>query len=258
MSPITPGGRHLGRLAPLANSRAPKLAAYLAAPAAALPAAPESCDWTKGCTGLDNPYFNDRVGDCTIADACHRLIVWSAAAGRQITPTVDDALAAYRAVSGYDPATGANDTGAAIETVLEYCRTVGIAGRKIDSFASFDFRDLNLVRLCCVWFGGVTIGVNLPYSAETQTDAGQPWTVDLFSRPAGRHDVPILSYDGNYFYVDTWGTIQAVSPEFLLKYTEEAWVVVSPEFLLPDGSGTPYNHLNLDQLRADCAAIAAA
>ena len=224
-----------------------------------LPTAPTSCFWSHAVTKPFNAFLNDSIGDCTIADQCHRIMVWSANADGQITPTDDDAMAAYRAVSGYDPTTGANDNGAAIEDVLAYAQNVGIAGHKIDSYAAFNYRDINLLRLAITWFGGVTLGVQLPQSAEQQTAAGQPWTAPWWSLNLGGHDLPLVDYDENYFYAITWGQIQAIDPQFIFSRADEAYSVISPLFLAhANFNRTPYNFLDLDSMRQDAARIAAA
>ena len=49
----------------------------------------------------------------------------------------------------------------------------GLGGYRIDSYAAIPLHDLNLLRLAIVWFGGVTVGLQLPKSAEDQFAPGE-------------------------------------------------------------------------------------
>src|SRR5437588_10617956 len=47
---------------------------------------------------------NDAIGDCTCAAAGHMIEQWTTYAGRAFVPSDHQIVAAYSAVSGYDPA----------------------------------------------------------------------------------------------------------------------------------------------------------
>ena len=56
---------------------------------------------------------NDQIGDCTCAAAGHLIMEWTAnAQSKMVTPTDKQIVAAYSAITGYNPTTGANDNGA--------------------------------------------------------------------------------------------------------------------------------------------------
>ena len=62
---------------------------------------------------------NDQIGDCTCAAAGHLIMEWTANAGKKmVMPTDKQIVAAYSAVTGYNPETGANDNGAVEIDVL--------------------------------------------------------------------------------------------------------------------------------------------
>ena len=251
-----------GKLPPRRDPRTPKLGRYLLS-SEPLPTAPQSCGYAQAvdAQGGTFPVYRNvgpaAIGDCTAADQGHRIQVWSANAGMLITPTSSQVLSVYEAVSGYNPATGRNDNGAAIEDVLAYMVNTGLGGYRIDSYAAIPLHDLNLLRLAIVWFGGVTVGLQLPKSAEDQFDQGKPWTIPVWSPLAGGHDVPIVDYDDEYLYCVTWGARQPMSYEFLVHYGDEAYIEISPLFLTADGR-TPYNHLDLDQLQVDSRLVSLA
>src|SRR5580700_2315061 len=123
----------LGKLPPKFNRRTLLLQNYL--PTGVLPSAPAKL-WREykvppagwGMLG------NDKVGDCTCAAIAHMVMLMTAHTGTMVSPSLDETLAVYTAVTGYDPSQtqpdGSNptDQGAAITDILAYWQNVGIAG----------------------------------------------------------------------------------------------------------------------------------
>lgn len=245
--------RFLGKLPPLASDpRRLKLSLYLAPD---LPPAPASCNQTAGITDW-GMYLNDREGDCTIAGLGHAKRGLAAVAQKKSIIIPDSEIqTAYSAVSGYDPATGANDNGALISSALEYDRTVGVGGYRNQAYGGVDISNLDRIKQAIYLFGGALVGVNLPNTAEQQTDAGQAWTVPWFYSIVGGHCIWLAAYDADWFWAITWGQVQGITPEFLAKFLDEAWALVDPLFVGPAGE-TP-SLLQLPQLVADLPAIAA-
>jgi hypothetical protein len=66
---------------------------------------------------------NDRLGDCTCVGVGHLIQDWTANNGAEFTPTDNQILSLYEAVSGYNAAPGANDNGAYCTTVPELLET---------------------------------------------------------------------------------------------------------------------------------------
>ena len=148
---------------------------------------------------------NDVIGDCTVAAIAHMVMLWTATTGVMVKPTRDQVVAVYSAITGYDPVTGANDNGAAITDVLEYWRTKGIAGHKIDGWAQVDQTNLQEIKQAIYLFGGVNPGLQLPQSAMDQSKNGQPWTV--LKRDGGilgGHSVPAFDYTADGGTAATW------------------------------------------------------
>src|SRR4051812_17423635 len=96
--------RLLGKLPPRYDARTLRLEHYL--DLSALPPPPLECDWTAKVGAKWGMMLNDRIGDCAIAAPGHMMMAWTANAGRPFVPTDAQVLAAYSAVSGYDPKTG--------------------------------------------------------------------------------------------------------------------------------------------------------
>lgn len=245
--------RFLGKLPPLAEDpRRLKLASYLAA---ALAPAPIATNRTAGITDW-GVLLNDQEGDCTIAGIGHAKRAFAAVAQNKTVIVPDSQIqTAYSAVSGYDPVTKANDNGALISAALEYDRTVGVGGLKNQAYGAVDIGDLDRIKQAIYYFGGCLVGVNLPNTAEQQTDAGQAWMVPWFYSIVGGHCIWLAAYDADWFWAVTWGRLQGITPQFLAKFLDEAWVIVDPLFI--EASGESPVLLKLPEMVADLPAIAA-
>lgn len=183
--------------------------------------------------GMDG---NDRVGDCTCADVDHEVKSMQAAAGNALVrSTTQEVLAAYSAITGYDPADPNTDQGAEMQAVRDYWRktgfTLGGEVHQILLFADLDVTDTTLIKWALDQFGAVGLGVNFPVSAMDQFDAGEPWTVVHGSRIEGGHAVDLVGYDESWWYVVTWGRVQRVAPAWFAAYVEEAWTAFSKDFV---------------------------
>jgi hypothetical protein len=101
-------------------------------------------------------------------------------------------------------------------------------------------------------FSACEIGINLPASAMTQFNAGKPWdVVPDDGGIEGGHDIPLVCKRSNMACV-TWAKLQQMTLAFFQKYCEEAWIILSTEFL---NNGVSPEGLNLTQLQADLANI---
>jgi hypothetical protein len=220
---------------------------------APLPAPPTECRYDRAVANWPM-YGNDTLGDCTIAAAGHLIESWSASAGAPVVPTESAIVSAYSAVSGYDPATGANDNGAAEQGVLAYWQSTGICGNHLAAWAPIAPGDLARLRQATWLFGGVYLGIEVRSSTERQFEAGQPWDYvgPWFNPVVGFHAVPILGYDAQYFYVCTWGAIQPVTPAFIEHQADEAYALVDSAFV--GASGASASGFNMAQLRTDLQA----
>lgn len=249
--------RCLGRIVPLATKLAflPKFAASAAM--AQLPDPPRQVILTEA---VATPTYagtlgNTRAGCCTISGLLRCQQSWSARArGKPISYTDEQALAVYSSLSGYDPATGANDTGLVETDVLDYWAKSGVYGDVLAGYSSIEVSNIRHVKQAIDLYGATYLGLNLPESAEQQTAAGQPWTLPWFSRQLGGHCVPAFEYDDYYVYVGTWGDRQPVAWDFYLRYFDAAYAPADPLWIGPDGK-TP-GGLDLSGLTADLNYVA--
>lgn len=202
---------------------------------------------------------NDTVGDCTCAGADHEVMLWTAEGfGRAAKFNDHSTISDYSAITGYNPKYPKSDQGAEVRQVLLYRKKTGMVDargkrHKIIAFLNVDHTDLNEVLESMYLFSAVGLGIALPQSAMDQFSAGEPWTLVEGSPILGGHYVPGFGYDGSYIYCVSWGKIQKMDISFFRAYCEEAWVMLSKEFL--NSKGLSPEGFNLTQLQSDLAAI---
>jgi hypothetical protein len=159
----------LGKKPPRIDARTLQLANYLprqgteAQRARALAPAPPSIDWTAKISSWPM-MANDTLGDCTCAAAGHMIECWTANLGDAFTPTNAQVIAAYSATGHYIVGDPATDNGAVELDVLNYWRQQGIAGHKIDAYASLDLHNdphnQDCAKQAISLFGGVYIAMS--------------------------------------------------------------------------------------------------
>lgn len=243
----------LGKHAPKVHSKTLLLSKYTAA----LPAPPAKVfrEWKIPAGGW-GMYGNDTAGDCTFASPAHMEMLWTGHTGTLFIPAESDIIAGYSAVSGYDPATGANDNGAAITDVLAYWQNTGIAGRKILGWAQVDQTNIDAVKQAIWIFGAANIGVNLPNSAMDQFNNGQPWTMLADDGGIdGGHCIPLMGYGSQGTSCITWAEREGMDWNWFQKYCDEAYVVITQDWL-NQATGTTPSGFDLATLQADLKAIA--
>jgi hypothetical protein len=113
-----------------------------------------------------------------------------------------------------------------------------------------------------VWiFGGCYVGLALPKTAQAQTQNHQPWSVTSAGTTGdgapgswGGHAVPVMAYDTRSLTVVTWGALQTMTWGFWAAYCDEAYAILSPDFLKQKGGQTVApSGFNLAQLQEDLA-----
>ena len=250
----------LGKKAPRFDPRTLRLAKYTAA----LNPPPAFCNWTKKITSWPM-MLNDQLGDCTCACAGHMIEQWTGElnAGRAITPPDSAILTTYEAVGGYVPGDPSTDNGAVILDVLNYWRKTGIGGsapeaynHRILAFASLEPNNHVDVMDSIYIFGNSYIGVQLPLSAQ----GASIWEVPPGGATGngapgswGGHAVPIVAYDARGLTVVTWGQLMRMTWPFLDAYCDEAYAVLSTDWLSARGLSLP--GFDRAQLEKDLAAI---
>jgi hypothetical protein len=260
--------RVLGKRPPRIDPRTLQLSNYLREPKGAknphqLPTPPPEISYV-----VDVPSWpvllNDQLGDCVIAAMGHMIQQWTyfatGGAGMQ-TMTDDEALAAYQEIGGYDPNDPNTDNGVCMLDALNYWRNAGIivGGKlhKIGGYVATDPQNLLQARQAIWMFGNQFTGVQLPSSVEDAND----WTVpdggiySFAGQPGGwgGHCVPTMAESPETLTCVTWGERLKMSHNFFGDYCDEAYAVLSPDWLTAKGNSI--NGLNLAALQRDIAAL---
>ena len=241
------------------DTRTLRFAKYLVA--SALPPAPASCDWTTKAAPDWGMMVNDQIGDCTIASAGHAIQTWSAQNGSEVTLDDSAIVAAYSAVSGYDPTTGANDNGAVELDVLNYWRNTGIGGRKLGAYAAVMPSSASEVKEAIWLMGGVYMGVALPAAVQ-----GRPrWLIPNSHwqrrlpqwQPGswGGHAVFCNAYNANWIQCITWGKKLLISWGFWNAYVQEAYALLSSEWVNDTTFKLAPSGFDLATLQSDLGAL---
>jgi hypothetical protein len=255
--------RKLGKRPPKYDARTLQFANYMDRMPGPLPTPPAEISYVVKVPSWPVLY-NDQLGDCVIAAMGHMVQQWTyfatGGAGMQ-TMTDDEALAAYEAIGGYvfnDPNT---DNGVCMLDALNYWRNVGIivGGKlhKIGGYVATDPQNLLQARQAIWMFGNQFTGVQLPTSVEDAND----WTVPdggIYS-PAGQpggwggHCVPMMAESPETLTCVTWGARLKLSHNFLFDYADEAYAVLSNDWITSQGETIA--GFDLAALRRDIAAL---
>lgn len=186
---------------------------------------------------------NDVHGDCTCAAAGHMIEEWTTYASAPVVLPDATILAFYNVVDG-----GVDD-GADMLTVLNTWRQQGIGGHKIDSFVELGTGSINEIQQAVYLFGNAYLGIELPDTGEYG-----PWTVTYGPPdPNNGHCVPVVGYDAENVYVVSWGSLMAMSYAFVEEYCDEAYAVLSPDWI--EQSNVAPSGFNLAQLQTDLTTI---
>jgi hypothetical protein len=202
-------------------------------------------------------YLNNRFADCTCAAAGHMIQNWTAAVGRPARPSDQQVLEFYEQFTKPGPRNSVHAL-----KVLKRWRSTALGGHKIKAFAQLELRNVTEVKNAISIFGGCYIGVELPrfVTAAARVRKHPRWIVPPRGPigggapdPKGRHVVPAVGYDSRNIYVVTWGALKPMSWQFYLTYADEAFAVLSEDFL--SKKKTPKG-FDMAQLTRDLAEIA--
>lgn len=231
--------------------------------AAALPTPPK----TFGRSGLVKDYGmlgNDRYGCCVPAGHDHIVKLRNKVVGVDVGFTEIDTLDDYTGMTGFQTWNPLSDQGTDMQAGAAYWQKTGMrddtgatgASRHcIDAYVDIkigDIDELLLVSWLCV---GAGMGVNLPGSAESQFDAGQPWDIVDGDSDDGGHFIPIIdrAANGNLICV-TWGREQEMTIAWARKYMNFGIGYLSKDIISKTTNLSPnnFNYTLLDQYLLEC------
>lgn len=202
---------------------------------------------------------NDSWGDCVAAAAEHFAQNETANTGSPLTPTTDQTLALYSAVTGFDINAGPSgnnptDQGTDPEAMLSYWKSTGIPindsnGKEIlhtiVGWASLDITSWAQLRYAAYTFGGLFLAINCPQSAQQNTNN---WQLVPGSPIDGGHGINMTGQGSLGCKIDSWGMTIPASVPFIKHYLVSAFCVVTPFWLTKQG--TSPSGLDLDGLLA--------
>jgi hypothetical protein len=199
---------------------------------------PQRVDWLSKVTQWPM-YANDRYGDCVWATIGHQIqALTTYGQGNTIVVHESSLLNGYTAVTGFNPNDPSTDQGTVVQDALNYWRKSGVEGHQIIVFAQVDHTNRTEVEAAINTFGSLHVGINFPLSAENQFNAGKDWDrVTQDGGIIGGHAVPVGSYDDATGYNGTvsWARQLRMSKAFWDAYVEEAWIVITKDWLNANG-----------------------
>lgn len=209
-------------------------------------------------------YLNNQLGDCTIAGIGHLFGAVSVYGGHGEVLFEDAEIQAiYSRVGGYVPGEPSTDQGCNMADVLADNKANGIADNAGIVHKNLGYArlgnpaDEELVAQCLDVFGSLYVGFNVQSHMMSQFP-DQVWTWQPGDSIEGGHCVvlqrryPCGSMHGVLEYW-TWGARQRADFGWQAYAVEEAWVVVTPEWLT--AAGQTVEGLDLDQLLADMSDV---
>jgi hypothetical protein len=241
----------LGKKPPVIDKRTLRLKNYLAQPTPP----PSVTSYQKVASWP--MYYNDKYGDCTCAAAAHMIQNWTANAATQIKPPNSTVLAFYEHFVGTPPPP---DEGCNMLSVLKYWRASGLDKHKVTAFAALDLQNQSQAKSAVYLLGGMYIGVELPNFAVQGDMLTVPWVVppggpvgDAAPNPKNGHCIPAVGYDADQLWIVTWGELKSMGWDFYNAYADEAFAIVSQDFI--GKSGVSPEGLNLKAMQADLAKL---
>lgn len=191
--------------------------------------------------------------NCTIAAAGHMEMLWTSQTGTEYVPADSDIVLAYSSISGYTPGNPGTDQGANMLDVLNFWRNAGISSRRIQAYAEVDPHSNEQVSASISLFGGLYVGVQLPQSAMDQTENQQCWDGITDTNILGGHAINLVAYDQWTLSCVTWGRVQQMTWSWFQHYADEAYAVLSPDWLTATGAAP--SGFNQAQLADDLNAL---
>ncbi len=218
---------------------------------------PTSCSYTNRLSAYLGSFLNDSLGDCAEAAYGHALQVWSAASGKRELTEPNSAIEALYETQGYVPGNPSTDNGTVLQVLL--ARLVkgplpdGIP--KLLAFIEIDPTipaDIDRATYEC---GLVYIGFNVPAFMQSLENPGSTWSTDPWGNThiVGGHCVISPGYESGFRDIISWGYKYRMTYGFWKKYVDEAYALVSPEWVEATGR-TPLG-MTVAQLEAQMAAI---
>lgn len=185
-------------------------------------------------------YGNDDVGDCTKAAYAGMVYSLATAAAKPFNYTDAQVLGMYEQCDGYKPSDPDTDNGSDGLTTLKYLTKTGGFGHAPLSYLALDPLAPAEYQMASRYFGGIYLGIRLPQAWQGQTT----WGTSLFGCRGGKwapgswggHMIyGKARYTPDYLEILTWAATYRLTWAAVKVYPDEAYAVITPDFVSPDG-----------------------
>jgi hypothetical protein len=217
---------------------------------------------SKAMASLNNMFGNDQESDCTIACMAHAIGVFTGNAGDIFIPTLDQVNAMYSVCEGA-PGFPASDNGCDEITVLNYSKSHGLAGHKIEAWLALDPDNMEECKTAIDLFENMIYAIDLPdaYVNPFPSQSGFTWNVAGAPDAENGHCFLSTGYDFRVtghkgFEIVPWGgLIGRMTPAATSAYCAASsdgglYTALSKEILIAAQQKSP-NGLDWSQLLAD-------
>ena len=193
---------------------------------------PSNINWINGVSWP--MWNNDRIGCCTQVSVASAIRTWNFNEGSNVLLTDDMVIKNYSDESGYNPTNPNSDQGAVETDVLKRWVNIGYQTpngvNKLIDFGFINPRNHKSVQRAIYLMGGLYIGISVPqFAMESQN---QTWDLEYNDTEiVGGHAIYLHGYDNDYLYLNTWGSEWKMSWDFFNQYCDEAYGLVSEDWL---------------------------
>lgn len=223
---------------------------------------------TFGVTGLNwGMLGNDYYGDCYWASSAHEIMAEAHLAGRNPKFTDKPVLTSYSKYLGLKSLSELNeetDQGTDARQGAKFRKLYGVEdaqgiGIKIGAWFILEEKDYHSILSLVHDFGGVTVCVELPKSAEEsfsraeQGDGEYIWDYVKGSQIAGGHAIAGVGAKDDELTIVSWGHEVTMTEAFIENYMQCVVVYVSGSVL--NGEGKTINGLDRAALRTELDAL---
>jgi hypothetical protein len=183
-------------------------------------------------------HLNDQWGDCTCA--CDANLVQGITFYGQGTETVvpDQVVEQAYEQSGFNPNAGPpgsnpTDQGWLVSSALALLKNTGMCGCQIAAYGQLaSLADHSQVMVCAAEFGYMSLGLTVYQADMDQFNAGQTWDAAGNAGPLlGGHCICLCGYNSLGPVAWTWGRAQQMTWAFWDARVQEAWPVVSRDWV---------------------------
>jgi hypothetical protein len=183
---------------------------------------------------ITNVEGNDTLGDCVLAEEAHFVGVMTGNAGTLYAYTADQTIAAYSAITGYDPVDPSTDQGTDPIVDLNYwCAHPYADGTTLAGYAEVDATNQAEVQFAISAFGNLKIWGGLPDAWTNPFPSGNGFVWDVAtpdmrqghcigSCAYNSNNVAIVGANSQGVQVMTWGYIGTITWAAFPKFCSDA------------------------------------